>query len=239
MNETHESLRGKPLNLLIQPEQWVNDYAVDAGPTMPFDAAPILHNMTETDRERLLDESRTGSLGELGDWLYESTPEAPAWGGPYSVYADTEELERWFADNPPWTEDGKTPHPAGDYVSIQEITVTEEGKYVVFLDADGWEHRTDGPAKIHYLDGEPYAYEWYHHGKLHRTDGPAKTGTHPSEDEFWVDGKRHRTDGPARFDSTINRGEFWIEGQQVGHMTILMEPGWKLVDGAPVRDDRD
>lgn len=70
--------------------------------------------------------------------------------------------------------------------------VTRRDGTVEYLDADGYEHREDGPA-VERADGSKF---WYKHGLRHRLDGPAVENANGHR-SWWVDDQRHREDGPA------------------------------------------
>ena len=71
------------------------------------------------------------------------------------------------------------------------IETTDLGT-VIYRNAAGEYHRTDGPAIV-YATGEQ---RWYQNGVLHREDGPAIV--YPGGNKCWYrNGKLHRTDGPA------------------------------------------
>lgn len=76
--------------------------------------------------------------------------------------------------------------------ALSGSVITQPDGVVVYLNAAGKPHRTDGPAVIT-ATGSRY---WYRNGKLHRTDGPAimfsggscdwyLNGVSMPEDVFW------------------------------------------------------
>lgn len=89
-----------PFEATIQPQAWVNDYAVDAGPAGEFDISKTLAAMDANQRLKFLREV-SGPGADL-DWVYD---EAVANGtanpghGPYYVSADPDALKSWFASH--------------------------------------------------------------------------------------------------------------------------------------------
>lgn len=65
-------------------------------------------------------------------------------------------------------------------------------RFFYFLDANGENHRDNGPAAISKGRVTPGTGEWYKHGKLHREDGPAVrvSQSYPSFDEWWYEGEK-------------------------------------------------
>lgn len=93
------------LMVRVQPQVWVNDYAVDSGPSVAFDASPVLRTMTEDDRERVLTALRDGDGSDVLDDLYLDCAERglvePGYG-PFYVVADgtEEDIDAWDAATP-------------------------------------------------------------------------------------------------------------------------------------------
>lgn len=211
--------RAEPLMISVQPEYWDGDYAVDAGPSETFDVAPILLGLTTQERTEWLNAVRT----EDGYGLEKFYEEAAARGlvtpgyGPFTVRTDMfdpeTEADYWELTAPPaWTQDGITPHPIGGYVSIEE-----RNGGLRYRDADGKNHRADGPA----FDGADGSFTYFTHGVVHRADGPASCMVTPSE--------RGATD--------VVLG-WYIDGQYVGSQHTETEPGWSIVDGVAVQSGR-
>ena len=53
--------------------------------------------------------------------------------------------------------------------TVDSIRTVDQHGHIHWKTADGYDHRTDGPA-ILYTDGEE---EWHYMGDIHRVDGPA------------------------------------------------------------------
>lgn len=198
---------GKPFHLTVQPQAWVNDYAVDAGPAEDFDVAPVLHTMDQEQRERFLESVETG---DTDDDVY---LEAAADGrvsdgyGPFYITGDADDLQEWIQDNPAWEQDGETPHPTGGYVTVDVSDVR-----TCHLDAEGKLHREDGPSLI---TQDRVVQAWYQHGRMHREDGPAYVEARPgSTKEVWA-----------------------VRGDEVATRETTTSPGWTVTDGRPVKLD--
>lgn len=150
------------------------------------------------------------------DYLYQQAAErgdVQDGYGPYTVRLDADQLREWMADNPPWTQDGTTPHPTGGYVSIEDNDSDHE-QVRSYRDADGKHHRTDGPAFIK-EDDTGVMEQHYRHGRLHNDDGPAQVIVSNS--------------GTSK--------TWYVDGERAGTHTETNEYGWKIVDGKPVKVD--
>lgn len=200
---------GKPFMATVQPEAWVNDYAIEAGPAVEFDIAHALHSYDQDSREMLLFDVESGMAADY-DYLYEH---AAARGdvqegyGPYTVRMDADRLREWMVDNPPWTQDGKTPHPTGGYVTIEDADSGHES-IRSYRDADGHHHREDGPAFIK-EDETGVMSRHYKHGKLHNDNGPAQV--------------IHGISGTSKV--------WYVDGQEAASEVTHRQRGWDIVDG--------
>lgn len=208
---------GKPLMVTIQPQAWVNDYAVDAGNPVKVDVAPYLHNADRWSRDEFVADASEGRALSVHDHLYGDAVlagEAPEGFGPYSItVADPDQVAEWMQDNPPWTPDGVTPHPTGGYVAVEETR--HHNRYVQrFLDADGELHRDDGPAS-HERDDTGARLHYCRHGKPHNERGPALVEHGPNHThQVW-----------------------FVDGEEVAEETkgAVVHDGWQIVKGRPVR----
>ena len=236
------ALRNAPFEAVVQPQYWRGDYAMDAGHPETFDASASLRDLDEDERANLIEESRYGTLAEMGDNLYfeaVARDQVADGYGPFYVSVDEDDLKEWLIENKSWKQDGVTPHPTGGYASVEHTYNEANGTMSTsYHDAQGRSHRLDGPAFESATADGPSSYMWMKEGKLHRTDGPAKYSTDGRE-EYWVEGKLHRTDGPASIDPGKGREEFWVEGQYVGNSvtTTTTIEGWSIVNGRPDRDE--
>lgn len=144
--------KGQPLLMRIQPQQWVNDNAMDDGPSEEFDIAPLLRTKTYAEREAIFDGIRRGHYDVL-ETLYENAAArglVTAGHGPYYVYPDVhtfadhderggDDLDAWDAANPYDAEaieaERREHHrPKTAYAAATDRNVTElrDGDLVVF-----------------------------------------------------------------------------------------------------------
>lgn len=206
---------GQPCMIAVQPEAWVDDYAVEAGAEVEFDIAHALHNYDQDAREMILFEAEHNSAPDL-DYLYLEAADrgdVEKGYGPFTVHVDADRLREWMADNPPWVQDGVTPHPTGGYVTVEDANSDYE-MIRSYRDADGKHHRTDGPAFIK-EDETGVLERHYQHGELHNENGPAQVIVSNS--------------GTSRV--------WYVDGEEAGTQVVRANPGWEIVDGKARRVD--
>lgn len=206
---------GKPFNASVQPQAWVNDDAMDVGPEVDFDIARALHAMDADSREMLLFDVESGMAADHDHLYFDAADRSDVERGygPFAVRLDADTLREWLEDNPPWVQDGTTPHPTGGYVTVEDLSTDREQVWD-YRDADGKRHNADGPAFVK-EDDTGVMERYYKHGVLHNDNGPAQvirgiTG----ESRTW-----------------------YVDGQEVASQVESTTPGWEIVDGKPVRSD--
>lgn len=200
---------GKPCMIAVQPEAWVDDYAVEAGAEVEFDIAHALHNYDQDAREMILFEAEGNSTPDL-DYLYLEAADrgdVEKGYGPFTLRIDAARLREWMADNPTWVQDGTTPHPTGGYVTVEDANSDHES-IRSYRDADGKHHRTDGPAFIK-EDETGVMSRHYKHGKLHNDNGPAQV--------------IHGISGTSKV--------WYVDGQEAASEVTHRQRGWDIVDG--------
>src|SRR5699024_10695166 len=90
---------GKPFMATVQPEAWVDDYAVEAGAEVEFDIAHALHSYDQDYRDMILFDVESGMAADH-DYLYEqaaSRGDVQGGYGPYTVRMDPDRLREWMA----------------------------------------------------------------------------------------------------------------------------------------------
>lgn len=165
--------KGQPLFMVIQPQAWVNDNAMDDGPAETFDIAPLLRTKTSQEREQIFDGIRRNAYDTL-DNLYFDAAEAglvTAGHGPFYIYPEVhtsrdhdedggDDLDCWDAANPydaaaVEAEREEFHRPKTAYAAAPEVAVGDlkEGDIVVFEEPLAPE---GGPKCAEYLVvGEP------------------------------------------------------------------------------------
>lgn len=190
----------------IRLQRWDDrDDLVDVD-TVRLDITGYLTDLDNPGREKLLENGGNSDVGDLiAEWA--TRKGVFTHDGPFTVDFDEIDLAEWMDANPPWVQDGVTPHPTGGYVRVQHTT-----SVTMYLNADGGLHRLDGPA-VESADG---ARGWYVDGRPHRLDGPAQD----SGDSI-----------PGR-----HQLQWWVDGQQVASEVREVAAGWAVVDGVAVRE---
>lgn len=120
----------------------------------------------------------------------------PAWE-PYQFSAQGREAsatKAWAGGDGDWTSGCGRPHPTGGY-HRRRVTAMGRGDLqsvqVHHFDADGKEHREDGPAFVELGHrGQITLARWLRHQVSHREDGPARVepGAKPACD-FYLEGR--------------------------------------------------
>lgn len=94
---------------------------------------------------------------------------------------------------------------------------------VIHRNAQGLQHREDGPAVV----GSDGYEQWYWNGLQHRVGGPAITHADGFQ-SWWHYGQRHRIDGPAVIWPDGHR-EWHLNGREVSELEHWLLTGAKEV----------